>query len=344
MILEENPRGLGVVRDELSGWLSSFNQYKGGKGADGSQWLELHRGGMLIVDRKTAERRTIYVPRAAASITGTIQPGVIRRGYGKEQFENGMVARTLFAMPPARRREWNDQQVQPHTQDRVAEIYASLASLAFDRDGKPIELPLSPEAQEAFIRFVDEHGVEQATLGDDRLEAAWSKLEGYGARLALVIHLVRCATGGDKAPSSFFVDHTSISAGIKLARWFGHEAKRVYADMGTSDEDRTRVRLIELIESRGGRLSPRELTRSCRAYVDTEAAETALNELVGLKLGRWEHPEPSSAGGRPQKYFVLVPLRADIGKTPEPSAAGDVSSAQNSLHGGSVSAEVVSDA
>ena len=56
MLLEENPRGLGVARDELSGWLASFNQYKGGKGADASQWLELYRAGVLIVDRKTAER------------------------------------------------------------------------------------------------------------------------------------------------------------------------------------------------------------------------------------------------------------------------------------------------
>lgn len=128
LILEENPRGLGVVRDELSAWLASFNQYKAGRGSDASQWLELHRGGLLIVDRKTAERHTIYIPRAAASIGGTIQPGVMTRGYGKEEFENGMVARTLFAMPPARQREWSDRHVEPHTRERITEIYTKLAS------------------------------------------------------------------------------------------------------------------------------------------------------------------------------------------------------------------------
>jgi hypothetical protein len=33
-ILKENPRGVLILRDELSAWIKSFNQYKGGKGAD----------------------------------------------------------------------------------------------------------------------------------------------------------------------------------------------------------------------------------------------------------------------------------------------------------------------
>ena len=38
--LLENPRGLALVRDELSGWFAGFNQYKaGGKGADAAHWL-----------------------------------------------------------------------------------------------------------------------------------------------------------------------------------------------------------------------------------------------------------------------------------------------------------------
>lgn len=340
-ILEENPRGVGVVRDELSGWLASFNQYRAGKGADASQWLELHRGGVLIVDRKTAERRTIYVPRAAASLGGTIQPGIIQRGYGREQFDSGMVARTLFAMPPARQRKWTDQHVEPHTRDRLAEIYAKLVELDYDASGKPIDLPLSREAQDRFIRFVNEHGEEQAKLGDERLEAAWSKLEGYAARLALVIHLVRQAVGDSSLADPYRVDAASVNAGITLARWFGQEARRVYSDMGRSDEDRRHLRLLELIQRKGGRISARELARCCHAYSAKGAAEQALSELVELKLGEWQLPPPGPTGGRPQKYFVLPgpSPSADIDQTSDSESPLGVLSAQESQTEGFVGAE-----
>ncbi len=77
-IPEKNPRGVLLARDELSAWLRGFNQYKvGGRGSDAAAWLELHRGGCLIVDRKAADKPTIFVARAAVSVIGTIQPGVI---------------------------------------------------------------------------------------------------------------------------------------------------------------------------------------------------------------------------------------------------------------------------
>ena len=40
--LADNPRGVLIARDELAGWLDSFNQYKGGRGADTAAWLSIH--------------------------------------------------------------------------------------------------------------------------------------------------------------------------------------------------------------------------------------------------------------------------------------------------------------
>ena len=61
----ETPRGLLVARDELAGWLGSFNQYKQGQGGDVAHWLEMHRAGALLVDRKSGDKTTIHVARAA---------------------------------------------------------------------------------------------------------------------------------------------------------------------------------------------------------------------------------------------------------------------------------------
>jgi hypothetical protein len=38
-ILEDNPRGLLVYKDELTGWVRGMDQYKGGKGSDRQHWL-----------------------------------------------------------------------------------------------------------------------------------------------------------------------------------------------------------------------------------------------------------------------------------------------------------------
>ena len=52
VLLKQSPRGLLLVRDELSGWVASFDAYKNTRGADLAHWLEFHRGGPLIIDRK----------------------------------------------------------------------------------------------------------------------------------------------------------------------------------------------------------------------------------------------------------------------------------------------------
>ena len=43
--LENLPRGVGMYRDELSGWWGSFDQYRAG--ADKEKWLTMYNGGQL---------------------------------------------------------------------------------------------------------------------------------------------------------------------------------------------------------------------------------------------------------------------------------------------------------
>ncbi len=66
-LLLANPRGLLLARDELAGWIGSFDRYaaKGKSGADASHWLSMHNGESIIVDRKTGAMRTIFVPQAS---------------------------------------------------------------------------------------------------------------------------------------------------------------------------------------------------------------------------------------------------------------------------------------
>ena len=80
-----------MVRAELGGWIGGFDRYAGGKGGDAAKWLRMFGGRPMIVDRKTSG--TIYVPAAAVSIAGGIQPETLRRALGTEHRENGLAAR-----------------------------------------------------------------------------------------------------------------------------------------------------------------------------------------------------------------------------------------------------------
>ena len=77
-ILTNNRDRFLVGRDELSGWLASFNQYKAKGGSDLANWLELHGLGTLCVDRKTGDVKLVFVSGVGVSLCGGIQPGVLR--------------------------------------------------------------------------------------------------------------------------------------------------------------------------------------------------------------------------------------------------------------------------
>lgn len=300
------PRGLLLARDELSGWFGSFNQYKAGQGGDVAHYLEMHRGGNLLVDRKTGDKTTIHVPSAALCIAGGIQPDTLRRCMSVEFFENGLAARFLLTMPPRRAKKWSESDIAPATLDEQARLLNSLLEFQPSQDSfgepTPALITLTGSAKAAWIDFYNKHASEQAGL-EGELAAAWSKLEGYAARFALVIHCARQACGEDVDP--WTCDDASMKSGIALASWFGGEAKRVYSVLAERSEDREQRRLIELLEARGGSSTIRELCRSSRLYPDSRAWAAALQQLESSGVGRWEFPTPSPAGGHPTKVFVL---------------------------------------
>ena len=90
-LLDDNPRGLLTYRDELSGWVNSFTRYSGTGGSDESIWLSMHPAGPLAYDRKSGDKTTVYVPNAAVSVTGGIQPGTAARIMTTAYFESGLV-------------------------------------------------------------------------------------------------------------------------------------------------------------------------------------------------------------------------------------------------------------
>lgn len=309
-LLSMQQDGLLVASDELAGWLNSFAQYKSGKGSDLGHWLSTWSAGPLTFDRKTGPVKFMHIPRAAVSVIGGIQPGILRAAINREHMQDGLCARLLLTMPEHKPITWSDAIVAPETETAFEETIDTLLSLQLGEDGKPIELPLTPNAKAVWVDYYNDHRAELYELDDD-LAACWTKLEAYSARFALIHQL--CSRVGDEAEVTH-IDQQSMEAGITLSNWFGDEAKRVYSMLARSDEDEAQQVLLDWIKKRGGRVTAREVQTGLRAYRDSGTAEAALMSLQQKGLAR---SDVIDTPGRPMRVFTLTTAPTEVNKTRE---------------------------
>ena len=302
-VLEYSPGGLLVCRDELGGWLGSFNQYKSGGGSDVEDWLSMYGAAPVTIDRKSTG--TILIPRATVSILGTIQPGAARRSLkvrkSNQHIENGLAARILWVMPPTRLRTWTDDDISDATRRTWANLLRNLGELQFaDDDYNPVGLTLEPGALDVFKAHFEKCAKQMDELSEmDPMRAAISKLEGGAARIAGLIAL-------GKDPNARSIDESSMRSAVLIAEWFINAASRVYTMLETDDEARERDILIAWIKKHGPCTS-RELQIGMRRYKPKGEATMALYRLGTDKLGEFRDRGGKGSGkpGQPTREFVL---------------------------------------
>lgn len=291
-ILQANPAGVLVARDELSGWFD-FDRYSGGKGGgEAGRWLSCYDAAPLTVDRKLSG--TFYVPAAAVSITGTIQPRVLARAVGTKHIDNGLIQRFIVAEPPRRMAEIPKGDVDFVTVEALRSMFATLAAIRPAEDGSARALDLEPEAAEAWETFFNEMKVVVFNANGPVAEML-SKSRAWAARFALVIHLMRQA--GPEPTLAHRIDADSIHRGIGLARWAAREWERVFVGMerGLIEAD-DRV-LRDWLRGRGGVATARDVARhGPSAYRAPGAAEAALKRLAKTGAAEWHTVQ---TGGRP---------------------------------------------
>ena len=300
--LEKQPRGLLLVSEEISAWLRGIHRYGGGY--DAGQWLPMHGGRPLIVDRKSGDKVHIYVPRASLSVTGTTQPGVLKKLFDEEAFDSGLAARLLVVMPPKRRRRWTDADTNSFINDPAGRAIRRLYAIDFS-SSKPRGIPLSREAKKLWVKFYNEHADEQHNL-QGSLAAAWSKLEGYVARFSLIIRFGEWAGDQENAREPSEIDELSMAKAIEMGRWFCRETERVYSMFGPIDGSPTLNREVLDFIRKKGIATTREISRNIKSIKSSEEAERALRSLLDLGLVVAHHTEPGPKGGRPTTKYVVA--------------------------------------
>src|SRR5262249_6807073 len=157
---------------------------------------------------------------------------------------------------------------------------------------------LDRQARRLWVDFFNFWAQEQSQADGD-LAAAFSKLEGYAARIALVCQLAMDSESVEVGP-------VAMRSGITLARWFAREAERRYAILAESEEQRGARALVEYTRGKGGSITARDLQKSnSRRYPTVNDAELRLQGLVSLGLAKAEERPTTRKGGHPTWDYVL---------------------------------------
>ncbi len=280
-IQAENPRGVVVIRDELSGWARAMDQYKqGGRGADRQFWLSAWSNSYVSVDRKS-QPVPLIVGRPFVALFGAIQPGVLPElGDGRE---DGLLDRFLFAYPGPVFSGWTDAEISEEATDGYTRLYGRLRELYMPSDEygepEPVRIHLSPDAKEVLKEAINELRREMYAPGfPSRLKGPWSKLEAYFARLMLVLATARAADEN----TAERVEAKDVLAAVVLLDYFKNHARRVYVGLHGDDPDDPDERLAadvaQFLMERGGAWEgqPAELL----TQLDSDYKPERANELT----------------------------------------------------------------
>lgn len=305
-ILSSNPSGTLYHRDELSGWLTTFDRYStGGR----PFWLEAYGGRFLAVDRAGKKDGPIVVDFMGASILGGIQPQKLAEALFDAP-DDGLAARIMWAWP----------QPIPYTRpERLAEtakletLYRRLDGLDWgigDEGGiRPINLRLDAGAADIFEDWIRENneGLEDRSA---IYQGFVGKMKGAVLRLALVAELVAWAWAGGNEPKS--ISATTLGCALDFVdAYVKPTARRVFGEAALPPVERNAALLLRYLRKQEMRsFNARLLKRSPhKANLPGLGDAASMNDALGLLVdGGWlmsdGHREGGSTGRGTSDYIV----------------------------------------
>ena len=176
--MSENPAGILVIRDELTGWWSQLD--RAGREGERAFCLQAWNGDTgHTIDR--IGRGTIHVEACCMSMLGGIQPGRLR-SYLAEALEDGpsndgLIQRFQLLVWPDTEPGWEYVDRAPDAGFRSSRRRWCSASWWSWTPRTPMRFRYAPDAQELFVEWLAE--LEAKVRGDELHPALVSHLSKY---------------------------------------------------------------------------------------------------------------------------------------------------------------------
>lgn len=311
-LLRDNPAGLLVLRDELVGLMATWERE--GREGERAFFLEAWNGNQAF-DSDRIGRGHISIANLCVSIFGGIQPDKLTAylEQASHAFANdGMLQRfQLLVYPDTRRWEWRDRAPNRAACERATTVFEAIA------DFDPVAWGAAPaddlarfahfhfdeEAQAVFVEWSTDLHVHRLPAEDEPIiRQHLAKYDKLFPGLALIFHLVDCATGKPAGA-------VSRDCALRAAAWCEYlqaHARRCY---GLLKDDGLRSAQALVAKLQSGALSDgftaRDVRRNQWRHLTTdEAIEAALDWLEDED---WLRGERTAGTGRKTVRYSINP-------------------------------------
>ncbi len=192
---ENNPNAIGILRDELVGWIKDMNKYR--EGSDLQKYLSCWSNGTLSNDRKTAG--SSYVAKAFIPIIGGVQPSILSGVFTAENKDNGFIDRILLCYPEISVEKYNRNEISEKLLNEYYEFLTYLFDnvktqlLKYDDFGniKSFNVRLSPEADIEWGRIFDKiTDMQNSDEENEYIKSVLPKMKSYTVRFALLLDVL----------------------------------------------------------------------------------------------------------------------------------------------------------
>jgi hypothetical protein len=288
-VLQVNPLGMFVLRDEVISWIKSMNAYR--SGSDQEYWLENYNGGTVKVSR-VKDSRPMYIPHSFVAVLGGTQPAMLEEFGADKKSQNGFLARLLFSYPENTiKPKYSTAKPDPITYENWSTIINRLYKLPIDAiapadhfddwEITPTRIELDATAQALYRKYYDGISEETNHAEDEISAAVITKYDSHVLRLALILRMLIWAEEeatdweiGLEELAHIQINQRAMQGAIHLAAYFKHTSLRVVNRIASPieqledkyrityinmPEEVTRERAVELAKTAG--ISDRSLAR-----------------------------------------------------------------------------------
>lgn len=312
-ILQKNPLGVLVFRDELEGWFKKLS----GQGYENARafYLESWSGDKpYIYDR--IQRGTIFIEACCVSLLGAIQPGPLakhlRAAQGSGEGADGLMQRFQLLVYPNIPKRW--KKVDRHTdfaaKQQASELFERLVKLDAASVGADVDdfgavpfLHFDIEAQELFDEW-NEHLENSKVRNHDEHPSLIAHFAKYGSlvpSLALIFQLADHEIGP--------VGLDATRRAIRLSGLLESHARRVYAAVTRPEVDAAKALLAKICAGKlPNPFTPRDVyQRGWAGLGDPEAVNGAVDLLEDYGYVQAVKTEKSRQRGRPKREVYAHP-------------------------------------
>jgi putative DNA primase/helicase len=316
LTMNENPAGILVIRDELTGWWSQLD--RAGREGERAFCLQAWNGDTgHTIDR--ISRGTVHVEACCISMLGGIQPGRLR-SYLADALKDGpsndgLIQRFQLMVWPDTDPKWTyiDRAPDTASDEQASRVFRRLVELDVEC---PIRFRFAPDAQELFVLWLGE--LESQIRGEDIHPALVSHLSKYRKlmpALALLFELADRAasgqdldTGSDQQYLYVSLEHTKQAAA--WCDYLQSHARRIYSCVTTPRMRAAQVLAEKITKGKLGTssFSCRDVYLKGWAGLDSpDLVRMAAEILQDAGWIRVISGEPGPSGGRPSDRYEINP-------------------------------------